>query len=112
MDRLDEDNGGVRASPLGKSGVRTGWDIPKRDTGNNPKEVVAHSLEIRLEFALNVNNESGCDRGDQTGLFAQKNKSTLRSRWMRKRTLTKTIMVFKSLSYFSAKSRSCSSALR
>ena len=67
---MNEDDGGVGASPLRKSSVGTGWDIPKRDTGNDLEEVVAHFLEIWLEFALNVNNESGCDRGDQTGLFA------------------------------------------
>jgi hypothetical protein len=46
------DDGGVGASPLRKRGVGTGWGIPKRGTGDDLEEVVAHLLEIRLEFLL------------------------------------------------------------
>jgi len=63
------DDGAVGAVPLWKGGVETSWNVPKRGTGDNLEERVVHFLKIRFELALNVDDESGCDRGEQTGLF-------------------------------------------
>ena len=62
-------DGAVRAIPLGKSGIRASWNVPKRGTGDNLEQRVVHFLKIRFELALNVDNESGCDCGEQAGLF-------------------------------------------
>ena len=70
-DGLDFDNGGIRTSPLWESGSGTSWGMPKRDVGNNLEEAVAQLCVIRLEIALNVDNENGCNYGEQTGLFPQ-----------------------------------------
>lgn len=58
------DYGGIGAIPLGKRGVSAGWDLPKRGTCDNLEKIVAHLSEIRLEVALNVDNESGCNGGE------------------------------------------------
>ena len=65
------DNDWVGAIPLGENGSGAGWDIPKRGTGDDLEKLVAHSLDIRFELALNIDNESGCDQGEQTGLFTR-----------------------------------------
>ena len=33
---------GIGATPWSESGTGAGWNIPKRDTGDNPEEVVVH----------------------------------------------------------------------
>jgi len=63
------DNGAIGAIPHGKGGIGTGWDIPKRRTGDNLEEGMVHFLVVRFELGLNVENESGCDCGEQTSLF-------------------------------------------
>ena len=78
---LDANDGGIGAAPFGKSGIGTTWDIPKRGTGDDPEESMVHSLVIRLELALHIENESGRDSGKQTGLSPRKNaKLTRQSR--------------------------------
>ena len=69
---LDMDDGGIWTIPLGESGISTTWDVPKRGTGNDLEESIIHFLVIRLEVALHVDNESGCDSGEQTGLSPEK----------------------------------------
>ena len=69
------DDGRIRAVPLRKSGIGTSWGIPERGAGNDLEECMIHFLEIGLELALDVDDESGCDRGEQTGLFPQKKKN-------------------------------------
>jgi hypothetical protein len=63
-----------------------------------------------LEVALNVDDESGCDCGEQTGLYAQKNQMNTATGVTVKEILTKIKVVFKSPSYLFIKSRSYSSA--
>ena len=63
------DDGTIGALPFREGGIRTGGDVPKCGPGNDLEERVVHLLEIRLKLALNVDNESGRDRGEQTGLF-------------------------------------------
>ena len=46
--------------------------MPKRDVGNNLEEAVAQLCVIRLEIALDVDDENRCNYGEETGLFAQK----------------------------------------
>ena len=36
------DRGRIEATPWSESGIDVGWNIPKRDTGDNPEEVVVH----------------------------------------------------------------------
>ena len=33
---------GIGVTPWSESGTGVGWNIPKRDTGDNPEEVVVH----------------------------------------------------------------------
>ena len=73
---LDVDDGGIGAIPLRESGIVASWDVPKRGTGDNLEELVAHFLEIRFEFVLDIDNERGCDCGKQTGLFPRESKLT------------------------------------
>ena len=61
-DRLDVNDSGIRAIPLRESGICTGRGVAKRDVGDDLEELVVHFLEIRLELALNVNNENGRDQ--------------------------------------------------
>ena len=63
------DDGGIRAAPLRERSIWAGWDVSKRGTGNDLEEGMVHFLVIRLEVALDIDDESGCDRGEQTGLF-------------------------------------------
>jgi len=71
-DGLDMDDGGIRAIPFGKSGIGTSWDVPKQDAGDNFEEVVVHLLEIWFELFLDIEEESCCYGGEQTGLSPQK----------------------------------------
>ena len=90
-DSIDVDSSGIGASPLREGGCGTGWMVPKRGVGDDHKELIAHSLVIRLKTALNVDDESGCDRGEQTGLpgkhvnaaieVDEGTKHSRRSRW-------------------------------
>jgi len=45
-----------------ESSDSTSWDTPKLDARKDLEEFIA--LEIRLEAAWNVENESGCDNGE------------------------------------------------
>ena len=63
-DALDVNNGWIGAMPLRESGGGTGRDIPKRGAGDDFEELVVHSLDIRFELALNVDNENRCDQGE------------------------------------------------
>ena len=65
---------GTGASPLRENGSRTGWGMPKRDVGDNLKEAIAQLCVIRLETTLKVDNEKGCNYGEQTGLFVRKTR--------------------------------------
>jgi len=67
-DGLDADYNGLGATPRSEGGIGVGWNISKRDAGDNP-EVVAYLLVIWLEVLLNVENESRCNCGEQTGLY-------------------------------------------
>ena len=71
-DGLDVDSSGIGAIPLRKSGVGAGGHLPKRGACDNLKEGVTHLGVIRLELALNVDDESGRDSREQTGLFPRK----------------------------------------
>ena len=71
-DGLDVDNGGIRAIPFRELGVVASRDIPKRDTGRNLEEFIAKFLVIRFELCLDVNDEGGCDCGEQAGLCSRK----------------------------------------
>ena len=106
------DDSGIGAIPLGEGGIGTSWDVPKLGTGDNLEEGVAHGLEIRFEFFLNVDNESGCDRGEQTGLSPRKNQINTTVEVEAEKGLTKINVVFKSPSYLFIKSWSYSSASR
>ena len=64
------DDGSTRAIPLREGGIGPSRDLPKRGTGDNLEERVVHLLEIRFKVTLNVDDESGCDRREQTGLFS------------------------------------------
>ena len=75
-DGLDVDHHGIGATPLGKIGARARWNFPELDTCNNLEGSVAHLLEIRFEVVLNIEDESGCDGGKQTGLSHRRNEST------------------------------------
>jgi hypothetical protein len=69
-DGLDVDDSRIGVTPWGGGGIDVGvtWSPPKRGSGDNPEDFVAHLLAIRLDVALNVDNESGCDCGEQAGL--------------------------------------------
>ena len=75
-DGLDVDNNGIGAAPLRESSICAGRNVPKRDIGNNLEESEAHLIVIWLEIALNVDDESGCNPREQTGLYAHKNQRT------------------------------------
>ena len=106
-DSLDMDDGGIGAIPLGESGVGASWDVPERSTGDNLEEGVVHLLEIRFELSLNVDDESGCNRGEQTSLFPSVSRcNSHKGRGVCGKMLTKINVVFKSSSYFLVKSRS------
>lgn len=77
---------------------------PKRGTGND-LEVVARFSEIRFEFILNVNNESGCYRREQTNLFPREIGTTPAVDAERK-TLKMINVAFESSPYLFMKSRS------
>jgi len=57
-DGLDADNNGLWATPRSEDGIGIGWNVSKRDAGDNPEEVVTNLLIIRLEVLLNVDNET------------------------------------------------------
>jgi len=63
-DGLDADDNGLWAIPWNEGGGGVGWNIPNRDTSENPEGVVARLLVIRLEVLLNVGYESGCNCGE------------------------------------------------
>ena len=67
------DDGGIRAGKLRESCSWAGWDIPKGDIGDNLEELEAHLSVIRLKVTLGIDNESGCNCREQTGLYPQKN---------------------------------------
>ena len=73
-DGLDMDNGGIKIWDLRESGSVTSWGIPERNIGDDCEEGVAHLYIVRVEVALDVDNESRCDRREQTGLPPEKNK--------------------------------------
>jgi len=70
-DGLDADDNGIGAGPFRKSGIGASWNSPKLDGCDKLEKIVAHLLVIRLEVLLNVDNESGCNCGEQTGLYPQ-----------------------------------------
>ena len=108
---LNVDDSGIDVTRWSEGGsdIGGGWSVLKRSFGDNHEEVVAHLCVIRLEVALNVDNESGRNCGEQTSLYPQMNTTT---DTYAKRILTKINVVFKSSSYFFIKSRSYSSASR
>ena len=111
-DGLDVDKVRIRTSPLRESGSGTSWGIPKLGVGDNLETVIQSSV-ILLEIALNIDNESGCDRREQTGLFPGDTfASAPRLRWIGKNTLTKINVAFKSHPYLPRRSRSYWSGLR
>ena len=113
-DRLDvDDSTTIEATPSSESGSGSGagWNVPNRDTGYD-HEVVAQLCVIRLKVALNVDDESGCNCGEQTGLYPQKNQMNIATDLGVKEILTKIKVVFRSSSYFFIKSRSHLSASR
>ena len=69
---LDTDGVGIGAGPWRGNGSGTGWDIAKRDVGHNLEEAIAQLCVVWLEIGLNSNDESGCDRREQAGLFLGK----------------------------------------
>ena len=104
-DGLDADNNGLGATPRSEGGIGIGWNVSKRDAGDNPEEVVTNLLIIRLEVLLNVDNENGCNCGEKTGLYPQENQMNTASNACAKRILTDIKVVSKSSSYFFVKSR-------
>ena len=63
------DDGTIGALPFRESGICTSGDVPKRGTGDDLEERVVHFFEIRLKFTLDIDDESGRDCGEQTGLL-------------------------------------------
>lgn len=63
-------DGAIGAGPFWEGSSSTSGDVPKRGTSEDLEEGVTHFLEILLELALDVDDESGCDRGKQTGLLS------------------------------------------
>ena len=70
-DRFNVDNGRIGTSPLGQNEMEVGWRVAEGDVGDNRKYNVARLGEIRLELALDVDNESGCYCREQASLFSQ-----------------------------------------
>ena len=104
-DGLDADDNGVGAHPFRKNGIGASWDSPKLDAGDNLEKIVAHLLVIWLEVLLNVNNENGCNCGEQTCLYPHENCINTAAEICAKRMLTKIKVVFKSSSDFFIMSR-------
>ena len=71
-DGFNVDDSRIGAIPLRQNGVEVGWGVAERDVGDNGKHGVAGLGEIRLELALDIDNEGGRDGGEQTSLFPQK----------------------------------------
>lgn len=110
---LDVEKVRIRTSPLRESGSGTSWGIPKLGVGDNLEETIVQSSVIWLEIALDIDNESGCDHIEQTGLFPRETFALApRLRWTKKKILTKINAAFKSHSYLPRRSRSCWSASR
>ena len=63
------DGGGIRAVPLGRNGIGTGWDASERGAGNNLEKGMVHLSGIRFEVALDVDYRGGCGRGEKISLF-------------------------------------------
>lgn len=102
---FDANNGGIGAIPLRECSIGTSWDVPKRGTGDNLEEGMIHFLVIWFEFALNVDDESGCDRREQTSLSPHTNTEVTQGRSVRRTVLTKINVLFESSSHFLIKSR-------
>ena len=68
-DGLNANNGGIRAIPLGESGIETSWDVSERSTSDDLEEGIIHLLVIWFEVALDVNDKGSRDRREQTSLF-------------------------------------------
>jgi len=98
-DGLDADNNGTEARTFRKSGIGASWNSPKLDAGDNLEKIVAHLLVIRLEVLLNVDNESGCKCGEQTGLYPHENCINTATDVCAKRIFTKIKVMSKSSSY-------------
>ena len=109
---MDDSRIGATPSSESSSGGGVGWNAPNRDTGYDHEEVVAQLCVIRLEVALNIDDESGCNCGEQTGLYPQKNQLNTVTDLGAKEILTKIKVVFKSSSHFLIETRSYSSASR
>jgi len=95
-DGLDADDNGIGARPFRKSGIGASWNSPKLDAGDKLEKIVAHLLVIRLEVLLNVDNESGCNCREQTGLYPQENHINTATDVYAKRILTNIKVVSKS----------------
>ena len=70
------DDGRIGSSPLRESGAGVRRGVSKRDIGDNREDGVAELCVIWLKRALHVENESGCDRGEQTSLFRKSQINT------------------------------------
>ena len=99
-DGLDVDDSGIGATPLRKVYSRTGWGAPN---GDDPKEVITHLCKIRLKAPLDIENESRCDHGEQSGLSPQKKISDDDRGGVAENPLTKINVVVKPSSYFFVK---------
>lgn len=82
------DDSRIGARPPRQSGIEVGWVVPERDVGNDGKHSIAGLGEIRLELAFDIHNESGCDYGEQTGLFLQKLRINITDKVNKKREKT------------------------
>jgi len=102
-DGPNADGSGITASPLRERGIVTGWDVPDRGPCGGREELITHLLVIRLRASLDVDNESGCDRGEQTNLLLQENQvnTTVKMDAKKKKVLTEIDAVFKNPPYFS-----------
>lgn len=54
--------------PLRESSSWASGNLTKLGAGDNGKEGIAHLGKIRLKLALDIDNESGCDRREKTCL--------------------------------------------
>ena len=97
-------SGAVRAMPFRESSISTSWGIPKRGTGDNLEQCMVNFLKIWFKLVLNINNESGCDRREQTSLFTT--WGSHKDQGAYGEILMKTKVLFKSSSYFLTKPRS------
>lgn len=64
-----QDGGQIGDVPLKQYSAAAGCDVPKSGIDDNIEQGMINFLEIRLEFTLSVDNKSGSDGGEQTGLF-------------------------------------------